>query len=265
MIDFGHLASRASKFAIDHSPSILTTLGVVGTISGAIMAGKAAWQAADLVRLKEATDEERGEALEDPREILKDRIKLTIPLFIPSAAVICTSVACVIGAQRVNSKRAAGLAAMYTLAERSHSEYAEKVKEKFGERKEEQVRDEVNQDRVTSTYTEGVTIEGAPYENSQIFLDKFSGRYFHSDVESIRSAVNDFNKTMLYDGYLSVADFYDYLSLPAGSAYYNIGWRMEKDGFLDVRFSGAVLPNGSKPCMVLEFKEEPKPDFNRFR
>lgn len=265
MLNIGQLASKASKFAIDRSPTILTAIGVAGVVTTAYLAGKAAWNASDLIRLKEADDEERGAAIEDPREILKDRIDLVWRLFVPAVATGCASIACIIGAQRINSKRAAGLAALYSLAERSHSEYAEKVKEKFGERKEEQVRDEVNQDRVTNTYTEGVTIEGAPYENSQIFLDKFSGRYFYSDVESIRSAVNDFNKTMLYDGYLSVADFYEYLALPAGSAYLNVGWRMESEGFLDIRFSAAVLPVGSKPCMVLEFKEEPKPDFNRFR
>jgi hypothetical protein len=264
-IDFGALVSRISKFTVDHSPSILTTLGVAGAVSSTIMAARAAWEASDLIRLKEADDEARGQVIEDSREVLKDRVRLVWPLFVPPTAMLTATVACVIGAQRVNSRRAAGLAAMYTLAEKTHTEYVDKVREKIGERKEEAVRDEIAQDRINESWHDGVYIHGdEDAANSQIFLDKFSGRYFRSDVESIRSVLNDFNKGMLHDGFLSLAEFYEFLGLPAASAYYNVGWHLDKEGFVDVRFSGAVLPNGQKPCMVMEFKEEPKPNFSRF-
>lgn len=261
MIDFGQLASKASKFAIDHSPSILTTLGVVGTISGAIMAGKAAWQAADLVRLKEATDEERGEAIEDPREILKDRIKLTLPLFLPPAAVICASVACIIGAQRVNSKRAAGLAAAYTLAEKTHTEYSEKVKEKLGERKEEAVRNEVAQQRMEEVYLDDVRLSGIA--DLELCYDVFGNQFFRGSVEGIRTVVNDFNHMLIHDGYGSLAEFYRMLEFNEVPTYAeNVGWNSDRQ--LEVSF-GTTMVQGIKPCITIDFKHEPLPDYGRFR
>jgi hypothetical protein len=254
------LARRASKLAIDNSPTILTTFGVVGTITTAYLVGKASFEASDVIRLKEAADEERGIVIGNPREVIKDRVKLVWRLYIPSATMGVAAVACIIGANRVGSRRAAGLAAAYSISEKAFDQYKQKVVEKIGERKEEQVRDEIMQERVNESYTPGMEIYGL--ESGELCYDKFSDRYFKNTVEGIRSAENDLNFALIHDGYASLAEFYQFLGLPSPAYSEGVGWNSDRK--LEVRIS-TMMAHGEKPCLSMDFKNEPTPDYGRFR
>lgn len=255
------LVKRASKLAIDNSPTILTSVGVVGAITTAYLAGKASFEACDLIRLKEGDDAERNvPPPSDPKELLKSRIQLVWRLYIPAATTGVATVACIIGANKVGSRRAAGLAAAYSITEKTFEEYKAKVLEKLGERKEEQVRDEIMQERVNASYTPGVEIYGA--EVGELCYDKFSDRYFRSTVEGIRSAENGLNFALIHDGYASLAEFYQILGLPSPAYSESIGWN--SDRMLEVRIS-TTMAHGDKPCVSMDFKNEPLPDYGRFR
>lgn len=254
------LARRSAKFAIDNSPTILTTLGVVGAVTTAYLTGKASFEASDIIRLKEALDYSSEEDRREPKEVVKDRVQLVWKLYIPAMTMGSATVACIIGANRVHAGRAAGLAAAYTLAEKSFDEYKTKVVEKFGERKEEAVRDEIAQDRINETYLEDVKIIGA--ESDQLCYDMFADRYFRSTVETLRSAENEFNKTLLHNGNAPLADFYRILDLTAPAYSENIGWN--SDRFMEIRISTTLAP-GDIPCLSVSFRHDPLPDYGRFR
>ncbi len=258
---FAHIVQRASRLAIDNSPTILTTIGVVGTITTAYLAGKASFEAADIIRLKEATEDERpGVQVYDPREVLRERVQLVWKLYIPAASTGLATIACIIGANQVGARRAAGLAAAYSITEKTFDEYKKKVVEKLGERKEEQVRDEIMRDRVTQSHTPDMEIYGA--EIGELCYDKFSDRHFRSTVEGIRAAENSFNYALIHDGYASLAEFYRILDLPAPTYSEAIGWN--SDRLMEVRISTVLAP-GDKPCLAIDFKNEPTPDYGRFR
>lgn len=255
---FAQLARRASKLAIDNSPKILTTMGVVGAVTTAYLAGKASFEAADMIRLKESLEEPPLDI--EPQQLLKDRVQLVWRLYIPTVTTGAATIACIIGASQVGARRAAGLAAAYSITEKTFEEYKAKVVEKIGEKKEEQIHDDIARDRVKAGFTEDTKIFGA--EVGELCYDKFSDRYFRATVEDIRAAENSLNHALIHDNYASLAEFYNILGLSAPAYSESIGWN--SDRLLEIRIS-TVLALGDKPCLAMEFKTEPGPDYGRFR
>jgi hypothetical protein len=151
------------------------------------------------------------------------------------------------------------MAAAYSITEKTLVEYRDKVTEKFGTRKEEQVRDEIMQDRVNDSWDDSIEVHGRP--TGEICYDKFSDRYVWSTVEGIRSAQNDLNATILNDGYAAAADFYYILDMPAPPWSQEIGWN--SDEMQKVRFSSVLTPSG-KPVTAFEFDTVPNRHFRRF-
>lgn len=256
---FADLARRASRLAIDNSPTILTSVGVVGVITTAYLAGKASFQAGDIIRLKENDDELRGEIVPDPRELFKQRVELVWRLYIPAVVTGVATVGCVIGANKIGSRRAAGIAAAYAITERTIEEYKTKVVEKLGEKKEQQLHDEVIQDRVNRTKLEDIELYGIG--PGKLCFDSFSGRYFYGTVETIRSAVNDINNTMNHDGNATLGDLYRLLDIPATDYSDMIGWNSDK--LIDLNITAALF--GEDPVVVMDFRNPPGPDYGRFR
>jgi hypothetical protein len=254
------VASRLAKFAIDNSPTILTSIGVVGAVTTAYLAGKASFEASDLIRLKEADDEQRGVLPLDRKELLKDRVDLVWRLYIPTATTCAATIICIIGANRVGARRAAALAAGYSILEKAGEEYRAKVAEKFGERKEEQVRDEINQDRVTKSYSSDMKLLGLA--DGELCYDKFSDRFFLGSVESIQAAVNVLNNDMNHNGYATLGDFYRLLEIEVPAFAESIGWNTDR--LLEVR-CGSTLAHDRLPAIVMEFRHDPRPDYGRFR
>lgn len=255
------IARRVSKLAIDHSPTILTTVGVVGTITTAYLAGKVSFEAADMIRLKEGLDYRSEDDRRDPRERIKDRVELVWKLYIPVIATGSAAVTCIIAANTVGNRRYAAMAAATSVLERGYDEYKAKVIEKIGEKKEELVRSEIAADRFEENPPPtDVALFGV--SEGELCYDKFSDRYFLGSVEGINAAVNSLNNSVNHDGYASLADLYrllDQVEIPSYAE--GIGWN--HDRLVEVRFSSA-LAHGNKPVIVMDFKNEPSPDYGRF-
>jgi hypothetical protein len=246
---------RITKLAGDNSPAILTAVGVAGTLITAALTARAAFRVGKDVNAGhyENLMEEREPEVYDAKALVTTYWKE----FIPPAVAACTTVTCIILANRIGSRRAAALAAAYVVSEKAFDEYKDKVREKFGKKKEQDVRDEVAQDRVTRTPASQQVIFSS---GSQLFMDAWTGRYFLCDVETVRKAENDINKDIINYYSVSVSDFYDRIGLPRTDASEVMGWNM--DNLLEVAFSTA-LSEDSRPCVVMTFKTTPIKDFSR--
>jgi hypothetical protein len=220
----------------------------------------ASFRAGDLIRLKEADDEERGVIVPEPRELLKNRVELVWRLYIPPLVVGAATIACIIGADRVSAGRAAGLATAYTLLEKNYSDHKDKIVEKFGERKAEQVEDEIAQDRVNDTYLENLELRGL--DKGEICYDTFGGQYFRSTVEDLHAARNSLNAALNHSDCATLADFYRLLDIDTPPFSETIGWN--SDRLLELRI-GATVIHETKPCLTIDFKPKPLPDYGRFR
>lgn len=229
------IAKMTQKVLHDNSPSILTAMGVSGTLATAYLTGKASFDAAR--RLGE------GPPIENltKREII-ERIW---DLYIPPIASAVVTVGCVIGSNHISSKRTAAAYSVVAVSEKMFAEYREKVIESHGERKEKLIRDEIAQDRINSNPPPAIVMGSGEV----LCCESHTGRYFMSDMESLRKARNDINAKLIGDMYATLDDFYYLLKLPQTSQSGALGW--ESDKMLELDFS-AVLTEG-KPCMVFSY------------
>ncbi len=246
--DFGSAVSK-------HSPEILVGIGISGMIATTVLAVKATPKAIALINEK-AEDEDCL-----PEEINNvEKFKLCWKCYIPAAITCVTSAACLIGAQSVNARRNAALAAAYTLSDSALREYKEKVIETIGEKKEQIVRDKIAEERIKKnpdTNAEVIVTD----RGETLCYDSLSGRYFHSDPEAIKQAVNELNETMLNDMYVSLNEFYDALGLDHTKLGDDLGWSMD-DGLVRISFS-SQLSSRNKPCLVLDYQVAPRYDYSR--
>lgn len=250
-MDLRLLGSRAAKFLVDNSPSIMTGLAVAGTITTAILTGRATFKAAR--EIDQVQNLRFHDDLDDWELTPKQKVELTWTHYIPPVATGVLTVALIIGANQVGSRRTAALAAAYSILDRGFEEYRAKVTETIGEKKELAVRDAVVQDRINRD----------PVENREIVLvgqgdvlcrDSYSGRYFSSNVESIRRAANDINARIIHDSYACLTDFYDLIGLSSTAISDEVGWTLDK--MLEIRFSSA-LTEENRPCLSVEFRVDP--------
>jgi hypothetical protein len=239
---------RTEKFASDNAPTILTTIGVIGVAATAYLTGKAAYESAEVLR-----DEARSRhgVVEDFSS--REKVEMLWKLYIPAVSTGLATCACIVGANRIESKRAAALTAAYSISERAFHEYREKVVEQIGKTKEQKVRDAVAQDRVDRnppSKGEVVKTEGG----DSLFLEPYSSRYFWSDMETVNKAINELNKQMLIHDYVSLSDFYDKLGLSHTRNSDDLGWN--SPNLLEVTFS-TTISDTNKPCFVMNFTADP--------
>lgn len=240
----------AQKFAIDNSPSIFTGLGVVGLVSTAFLTGQATFKAAEVISTEEFQLAKSGS---NYNLTAKDKAQLTWKFYIPAVGVGVLSCGAIIGANQVSSRRTAAVAAAYSLSEKAFTEYKDKVVEKIGEKKEKVVRDEIAQDRVHANplSERGVVIIDG---KSALCYDTYSGRYFMSDMETLKKAQNDTNYQILSDMYASLSDFYQRVGLSSTAQSEEVGWTTDKQ--LELEFSG-TLSEDQRPCIAVSFRTTP--------
>lgn len=259
-MNISKFASKTGKMLADNSPVILTALGVTGTVAVAYLAGTASFKAAEVLReeqfKKNLHEVNKNEPL-TPRE----KFELTWMLYLPAASTGVLTVTSIICANRIGARRAAALATAFNLSERAIAEYRNKVVEKIGANKEQAIRDEIAQDRVNrAEHPQTVIITGSPGEQ-MLCHDAFIDRYFMSDMETIRRAVNDINFQIHQDDSATVSDFYDLLGLPHTTVSDELGWNHHQK--CEVSFS-SILKDGVTPCLSFEFASWPIRESWRF-
>lgn len=251
------LVKSAQMSISKHSPEILTGIGIAGMVTTAVLAVKATPKALKIIESMEHIDSETKTVV-TPTKI--ECVKATWKCYIPAAVTGVTSVACLIGASSVNVRRNAALATAYSLSETALREYKEKVVETIGDKKEKVVREAIDKDHV----------EKNPVSKSEVIItekgntlcyDTLSGRYFKSDIDKIKKAVNELNRTMLNDMYVSLNEFYDELGLDNISLGYELGWNID-NGLIDIDFSSQLAEDGT-PCVVISYNVAPKYNYSR--
>lgn len=250
------LAKHVERVAVDNSPAILTAIGVTGTVTTAIFASKASFKAADIIREMESEDG----VLEDPKQRLVERTKATWQLYIPAVGVGTATIACIVFANQIGTRRAAAMAAAYSMSEKAFSEYREKIVEKVGATKEQEARDEIAQERVERNPLGSQVI--VMNDREVLCFDQYTGRYFNSDMETLKQAQNKINYRMIRENYASLNDFYDCVGLdwvPTGD---DIGWNSEQ--MLELSFT-TVLSDDQRPCIAIDFHTVPVRNFYRNR
>ena len=251
------------------SPEILTGIGIAGMITTTVLAVKATPKALTLIedkksRLNHELIKDASASGDDCYcQLTKlkpiEMVKVAWKQYVPAAIIGIASISCLVGASSVNLRRNAALATAYKLSETALTEYKAKVVETIGEKKERSVRDKVAQDKLDKN----------PWSNNQVIItdkgntlcyDGVSGRYFKSDIETIRRAINTINRSMTYDMYVSLSEFYDELGLEHTDVSDDLGWNLD-NGLVDIDFDSRIAEDGT-PCITLNYRVSPRYDFS---
>lgn len=189
----------------------------------------------------------RDETREERNDRYKENAKEAWKLYVPAASSGVVTIGCIFGAQRVNARRTAAAVTAYTVAERAFSEYRDKVVEQIGKGPEQKIRDKIAQDRVDKSPPSGVIVMGTGHV---LCCEAYTGRYFQSEMETLKQAVNEINARVNRERWVTLSEFYDLIGLDHTSISSELGW--DADKLLDIQFT-SVLANGSDPCLVFEY------------
>lgn len=252
MMHIASIAGKARDFATNNSPAILTGVAIAGVVTTAVLAVRATKPA--LIDIQHA-ESERTEPLTKT-----EVVKLCWKHYVPAAGVGVVTIACIIGAQSVNTRRHAALVSAYALSEKSFIELQEKVEETFGKNKSDKVHTDIAQDTVDANPPVQEQVVVVSSGNDHLFMDKLSGRYFRSTVDKVDKAVNKINFDLNNNAYASLNEFYGYLDLDHTEMGEELGW--QADDLLNVRKS-VVLTN-DEPCIVITFSMNPIRNYWKF-
>lgn len=241
------------KFIGKHSPEILTGIGIAGMITSTILAVKATPKALLLI------DEKKKDFQTDNLTII-DVVKTAWFPYVPAVTLSVASISCIIGASAVNYKRNAALATAYSISEKALIRYRDKVIDTIGDKKEKEIREKIAQDEVNDKPVSKSQVI-VTSKNNTLCMDSISGRYFRSDLDKIRKIVNELNRQLIHQDYISLDEFYYELGLDPIKNGSNLGWNVST-GLIELEFSTCLAEN-DEPCIVIDYSIQPRYEYDK--
>lgn len=254
-----------------NAPTILTITGITAMASSTYWAVKATPKA---LALKEKAEVEKNKKA---GTFKGDKVNNWIPLtkmeivqtcwrcYAPAFITGVLGAACLIGANSMNLRKNAALAAAYALSETNFREYREKTLEEVGEKKEEKIRNAVAEEKITKNPVNTSTVLETG-NGDTLCYDAICGRYFKSSIEKLKSALNELNMELVQDGYVSLNQYYDLIGLPDGMLGDDLGWSInDNHSTVQLDLSAQLTKDEAQtPCMVVAFKYRPIYNYDAF-
>lgn len=239
-----------------HSPEILVGVGVVGTVTSAVMACRATTKLSGILDESKSQVDQIHEVIESGKfdeetyskqDSQKDlaivysqtAIKL-VKLYAPSVILGAASIACILKGHHILRGRNVALAAAYATVDKGYKEYRNRVIERFGEAVDRELKYDIKAQKVTEVEVDEETgkekkvkktvdVAGNPsaYSDYARFFDEASS-YWQKDAEynlmflrGQQQYANDLLKTR---GHLFLNEVYDMLDIPRTKAGQVVGW-----------------------------------------
>lgn len=248
------LVTKFGKVLSDNAPTVLSGIAVTTSVATAVLSAQGSFRAARILRIEELRRE-----LEtvDPEPItLREKVDLVWICYAPAAVTGVISVTCIICANRIGTRRAAAMAAAYTMSRDAFAEYKDKVVERFGKGKETKIRDEIAADQIRNNPNDREIIISGP--NEVMCYDSITGRYFKGNIEALRKAQNDVNRSILHDMSAPLSEFYNLIGLPQTPYSDEVGWN--SDHALELQFTTVLAEDGT-PCLSINYETYPIRNF----
>lgn len=246
------VVKNLGKVISKNGPHILTGLGCAGVLSTAILTGKATPHAMEI--LKDERKYRKKNHFVEMKPL--DKFKLTWQCYIPAGVVGITSIGCIIGANTINTRRNAALAALYTLSETAFRDYKTKVVEQLGKTKDVAIKDGVAKDYVTKHPVSDDSNLILVGDGEILCIDKPSGRPFKSNYETVRKVFNDLDWSLRGEMWLDLNELYFALGLDPIELGNLMGFDIEK-GPIEL-IPSTQLDKKGRPCLVIDYDVYPK-------
>lgn len=248
--------NQGSRFVTSNSPALFTAAGVVGIIGTVIITHKATTKANQVLVNDQYQRNINRVAPAGPAEPLPfmGKAKLTWKCYAPVVGIASLSIAAVIGAQYINTKRAAALAAGYMLLNDKHEEYRDKVEEMLGKKKSSDIDEAVATDLQHRSGDQRITV----HTGDVLCQDALTMQYFSSNMERLRKAENDINASINHGDQPSVSDLFAHIGKESGLENTRLtdafGWNEEN--MCEMKFV-SVLNDEGVPALVMDFSVLP--------
>jgi hypothetical protein len=244
--------SKVSKsfnmFLTKNGSKILIGASVV-TMASAIVMGIKSHTKYEILMV-EAKDE-----LEDEEEISKKtKMKTFVKAYWPTIILAVCSASCTIGSHYINQKHQAAL----TMSNKALNEFQKKTIEHIGEKKVTEIKDKIAKDKIEAKKPEENKIIITPSNGKVLFFDDYSGRYFYSDVETIKRVVNNLNRKLPEEMYITLNELYVELGIPEIELGDQLGWHLDNCTGFEESLSAQITDNG-EPCIVVSYDPTPDP------
>lgn len=273
-----------------HSPEILVVTGIVGVVTGAVMACKATTKLNDVIekgkeRINDAhvnTENSTPEVQRKELAVAYGRTGLElIKLYAPSVTIGILSLTAILSSNNILRKRNVALASAYAATEKLFNEYRGRVIDRFGKEVDRELRynikkreieeTTVNEDGSESVQKKTINVVEGPMhdEFSRIFdeynpnwvKDAAKNKYFLMQVETYA------NRKLQEQGYLFLNDVLEALGFDIISAGQVVGWTYNKgnpdsEGCVSFGIFDDLHVNKAKAAFVNEYERSVLLDFN---
>lgn len=284
-VNFKRVFKAVGRTAKEHSPEILTGIGIAGFIATVILAVKATPEVAESIefakeniaydeytsdwidahqdrkydnmmhaRFEEFVDNEYSEGLYPVKLKFKEVFQMSWRAYLPAAITGCTSIACVIGGVSTSLRRTAAMATVAKVAETTLKEYSKKVVDEIGEEKEKEIKEEAKK-----AAAEKIEAENRPkyHDNeTRLYCDGYLKKPLYATPVEIERAIGELNRMKDLYTYFSLNDFYSCLksdSCPAGD---ELGWN-DSDGVITYHITDTAITYDGRPALVIDFSSDP--------
>ena len=244
-----------------NSPTILTILSIGGLLATVVLAVNETPKVLDLIedeRIVREQESIRDEVIIEPMTKF-EIVKLVWPCYIPAIIMGAATVASIIGANTISTKRNTALTGAYFLSETALKDYQAKVIKTIGANKAKLIKDEIAQDKVNSTKKKDSTV--IMTGNGEVLcLDLLSGRYLRSSFDKLKKAENEINHRLISEMWMSLNEIYGYIGLPPVKMGNSQGYDLGTDGLLEFDISTCMSEN-EEPCLTFTFHVTPRPRY----
>lgn len=257
-----------------NSPHIMFGVGVVGVITGTVLACRATLRAGDVLDEMHESVEAVKRDMQDVDGYKKDvayaygvgSVRL-VRLYAPAVVVTGVSIAALTGSHIALTKRNNALTAAYTGLHAAYENYRERVREELGEEKELDIYHgaTVEKVKVGNKNETRKTVDPNKISPYARFFDETSTEYRNNAEMNrlyITAQQNYFNNILHARGFVFLNEVYEALGLPWCDAGQVVGWVLsdEGDNYIDFGIYNAYnskLVNGSlgaeQPGILLDF------------
>lgn len=237
------------------SPTILSGVSTIGVITTSVLAAKATPTALERIKADSRQKHDGDPYAYTKIEAVKSAWKCYVPAVISGASTI----ACILGANFLNKRQQVSISSAYALLSSSYQEYKDKLKELYGDEAHQKIVDSIVKEKCNDVYLQSVGIcscssldfEDHDPNESRLFYDTFSKRYFESTVNRVLQAEYHLNRNFILSGYLPVNDFYDFLGLENIDGGDEMGWSCD-DGlcWIDFNHHKTILDDGLEVLII---------------
>lgn len=243
-----------------YSPQILTTVGVVSSVTSTVLASKATLDLEpiidELTAARELAAANKGDAklgaadlegygerqyvAEVAHAYARASLKLG-KLYLPAIVAGGVGIGCLVGSHNIMQNRNAGLVAAYTLLDKSFSQYRKRVEEEFGPDMDKTLRYGLSEQRIDDTVNGTVSQVLRVDDPTDVsgyakFFDELNPNWNKSpeyNLYFIRAQQQNANDLLRARGHVFLNEVYDALGMPRTQAGSVVGWVRNPDGTSD--------------------------------